>query len=431
FILQLVNNQADEIVGYNEVIDHLNMQLEDEFEQERTGVKTWKFRRITGHRGPIKPSDPKYMGSKYNVMVEWETGEITEEPLNMIGRDDPVTVALYAKEKGLLDTDGWRMFKRRALRQKKLLREIKQAQLRQVRRSVRYKFGYQIPNNYDEAMELDKQNGNSKWKESVALELGQIDEYKTFIDQGHKSVAIIPEGYKRIFVHLVFDVKHDGRHKARLVAAGNLTAEPVESVYSGVVSLRSLRLIAFLAELNQLELWGADIGNAYLKAKTKEKLYIIAGPEFGEREGHVLLIDKALYGLKTSGKRWFERFAGVLRELGFTQCRADTSIWMRKAEDGSCWEYVATYVDDIMCAMKNPRTFLDQLIKDYKFKLKGDGPIDYHLGLNYARDKDGTLYTQPAKYIEKMMDTYKRLFDCEPKTAKTPLEKGDHPEIDD
>jgi hypothetical protein len=53
----------------------------------------------------------------------------------------------------------------------------------------------------------------------------------------------------------------------------------------------------FLAELNHLELWPTDIGNAYLEAFTSEKVYIIAGPEFGEREGHILIIRKALYGL--------------------------------------------------------------------------------------------------------------------------------------
>jgi hypothetical protein len=56
--------------------------------------------------------------------------------------------------------------------------------------------------------------------------------------------------------------------------------------------LRDIRLIVFLAELND---FGADVGNAYLEAKTKEKVYIIGGPEFGVFEGHTLLIDKALY----------------------------------------------------------------------------------------------------------------------------------------
>ena len=51
--------------------------------------------------------------------------------------------------------------------------------------------------------------------------------------------------------------------------------------------------MVFLAELNGLELWGADVGNAYLEAKTKEKVYIVGGPEFGILAGHTLLIDKA------------------------------------------------------------------------------------------------------------------------------------------
>ena len=82
-------------------------------------------------------------------------------------------------------------------------------------------------------------------------------------------------------MHFVFDVKHDGRHKARLVADGNLTEVPLTSVYSGVASLRGIRLVLFLAELNGLESWNTDIRNAYLEALTKEKVYIIAGRGFG------------------------------------------------------------------------------------------------------------------------------------------------------
>ena len=59
--------------------------------------------------------------------------------------------------------------------------------------------------------------------------------------------------------------------------------------------MRSLRLAIFLAKLNKLEVWGADIGNAYLEAKTKEKLYVAAGPELEELEGHILVMYKAIY----------------------------------------------------------------------------------------------------------------------------------------
>jgi Reverse transcriptase (RNA-dependent DNA polymerase) len=115
-----------------------------------------------------------------------------------------------------------------------------------------------------------------------------------------------PSWNKKIRVHLNFDVKHDGRHKVRLVADGHLTDIRLESVYSGVVSLRGFRIVLFLAELSHLEIWSTDIGNAYLEAYTTEKVFIISGPEFGEREGYILIISKALYGLRSSGACWHD-----------------------------------------------------------------------------------------------------------------------------
>ena len=70
-----------------------------------------------------------------------------------------------------------------------------------------------------------------------------------------------PKEYHKIKVRIVFAVKFDGRHKARLVAGGQLTPEPIENIYSGVVSLRNLRLVILLGKLNNLDIWGADIGN--------------------------------------------------------------------------------------------------------------------------------------------------------------------------
>eukprot|EP00977_Amphora_coffeiformis_P025879 scaffold22774_cov229-Amphora_coffeaeformis.AAC.1 len=80
---------------------------------------------------------------------------------------------------------------------------------------------------------------------------------------------------------MVFDVKQTLKRKARLVARGDKTDPPKDSVYSGVASLRSICIVTFLAELNGLHLTGGNIGNAYLEAYTKEKVCTIAGPEFG------------------------------------------------------------------------------------------------------------------------------------------------------
>ena len=66
-------------------------------------------------------------------MVEWETGEITDEPLSLIAADDPVTCAEYAKKHDLLHLDGWKKLKHIAKNQKQLIRAINQSKIRQVR----------------------------------------------------------------------------------------------------------------------------------------------------------------------------------------------------------------------------------------------------------------------------------------------------------
>ena len=364
-------------------------------------------------------------------MVEWENGEKTEEPLNVIAADDPVTCAIYARENNLLHLQGWKRFKGIARRTKKFTRMVNQAKLRSYNTAPRYQYGFEVPRNYAHALRLDERNGNNKWATAVALELGQIDEYKTFKDLGHKDKVQAPEGYKKINVHFVFAVKHDGRHKARLVAGGHLTEVPVDAVYSGVVSLRGFRLVLFLAELNGLDTWATDIGNAYLEAETSEKVYIITGPEFGELQGHYLVIHKALYGLRSSGYQWHERFADCLREMEFVPTKAEPDIWMKKSDDGTHYEYVAVYVDDLAMAMDDPKEFATYLEKHYGFKLKGTGPISFHLGMNLHRDEEGTLCIQPRQYIEKMINQYERLFGEAPSQRYwSPLEKGDHPELD-
>ena len=141
-------------------------------------------------------------------------------------------------------------------------------------------------------MELDKNNGNTRWQDATKLEMEQIHEYDTFESCGKTSR--IPEGYKRILTHFVFAIKYDSRQKARIVADGYLTDVPLESVYSGVVSLGKLRIVILLEDLNGLDTYSTDIGNAYLEVETKKKVCIVAGEEFGDLSGHLLIIRKVL-----------------------------------------------------------------------------------------------------------------------------------------
>jgi Reverse transcriptase (RNA-dependent DNA polymerase) len=164
---------------------------------------------------------------------------------------------------------------------------------------------------------------------------------------------------------------------------------PLESVYSGFVSICGIRIVLFLAELNNLELWATDNGNAYLESFTSETVYIAAGPEFKEHEGHILIISKELYGLQSSGARWHDRFSDCISELGFFTCKPEPDIWM--CRNGHFYEFVAVYVDDLAIVIKIPIEFVDILENVHQFKTKGIGPISFHLGMEFLREDDKSI----------------------------------------
>ena len=94
FILDIVNGKVEELISYNQLLEHLENAQDHDMGLDQ---ELYRFRAIIGHQGPLLASDPDWKGSKYNVQVEWETGEITFGPLSIIAADDPVTWAAYAK----------------------------------------------------------------------------------------------------------------------------------------------------------------------------------------------------------------------------------------------------------------------------------------------------------------------------------------------
>ena len=103
-----------------------------------------------------------------------------------------------------------------------------------------------------------------------------------------------------------------------MVAGGHQSDPPKEDSYSVVVEMEVVRLGFILAILNDLQGCAADIGNTFFYGTKKEKVYIIAAPDFGlELEGKRMIIERSLYGLKTSWLRFHENLSKKLRGLGF------------------------------------------------------------------------------------------------------------------
>ena len=127
-----------------------------------------------------------------------------------------------------------------------------------------------------------------------------------------------------------------------------MTPDLDDDLYSGVVDLETVRIAFVAAVLMELQIVAADVGSAYIQAFTIEKVFTIAGPEWGfiGLEGAILIVEKALYGLKSSGAMWHQKLADSLRMMGFKQCCADPDFWMR--DMNGHYEFIAVIVDNLL-----------------------------------------------------------------------------------
>jgi len=178
----LVNDKYKEVVAYNDIVDYI------EADDTRDGV--WKFCPILDHKY-VKPSDKNYRQCSVNVLIECESGKMSWQPLHCkdkagIYNCDLVTVAIYARENNLLDVKGWKLpgLKKLAKTQKRILRHAKQAQLHSFCTKPIYMCGFEVPRNHEQAMAIDRRNGNSKFADSENAEIFMIDEFSTFEDLG-------------------------------------------------------------------------------------------------------------------------------------------------------------------------------------------------------------------------------------------------------
>ena len=202
----------------------------------------------------------------------------------------------------------------------------------------------------------------------------------------------------------------------------------MDSPYSGVASLRSVRMAILAGQLNNLKITAFDVVSAYLEAKTREKLYIIAGPEFGELQGHILIVEKALYGLRTSGARWAESLADELRNDHWTQSIADPAVWMK--DKGTHYDYIVCWVDDAIIISDTPDHILTKLKK--VFSLQNIGEPKYYLGadMGFQDSPEKVFVMGSSTYLKCILEQFERLMGyVPPKNVTSPLDPLDHPEL--
>ena len=110
------------------------------------------------------------------------------EPLSNIIADDCYSCAVYVNKFNLLNTQGWKQLNRYARTAKRLIRALKESKYRQAKATKRYKHGWEVPRDYAHAPQLDVQNGNTRWKDAIDLEIEQIKENQVFNNHGESCI---------------------------------------------------------------------------------------------------------------------------------------------------------------------------------------------------------------------------------------------------
>ena len=196
------------------------------------------------------------------------------------------------------------------------------------------------------------------------------------------------------------------------------------------MNLETIRIAFVAAVLYALKVIAADVSSAYIQAMTIEKVYTTAGPEFGSTQGRFMIIVKALYGLRSSGAMWHQHLAESLRALGFRPCEADPDLWMREMQDH--YEYIAVIVDDLLIFSRCPQDIIDFLTKAEGYELKGVGIPEYFSGADIEYDESKGCWIYSAKtYVKSVCEHIEKLLNIKLKNYGSPMEAGDHPELDD
>ena len=381
---------------------------------------------------------PKVTTRGWSLLVTWKDGSSDWIPLKDIKDSYPVQIAEYAVTNNIAHEPAFNWWVHTVLRKRNRI----VAKVKRYWRTT-HKFGIRLPKSVEEALAIDEETGTDHWRKALGKEMSKVKVAWKPMDgvtpaqaRTGKEPGLI--GFQEIRCHIIFDIKMDFTRKARFVAGGHTTDTPGSLTYSSVVSRDSVRLAFLIAGLNDLDVLAGDVTNAYLNAACREKIWFEGGLETGADQGKVLIVTRALYGLKSSGAAWRADLAATLRDLHFTSTKADPDVWIRSAD--THYDMVLVYVDDILIFAKDPKVTMDELGKLYELKPESVKEPDIYLGANMEKVQlpNGKLewsmgsktYVKNAVKVVEALITEDDPMAALKTTARNPFPSGYKPELD-
>src|SRR6185312_15070292 len=263
--------------------------------------------------------------------------------------------------------------------------------------------------------------GHAAWRAAMQSEMDAVEKNRTW------ELADLPRGHRVITLKWVFKLKRDEagtvvKHKARLVARGFVQQEGVDfdDAFAPVARMESVRLLLALAAQEGWRVHHMDVKSAFLNGDLKEEVYVHQPPGFAipGKEGKVLRLRKALYGLRQAPRAWNAKLDSTLKGMGFEQSPHEAAIY-RRGKGGNAL-LVGVYVDDlVITGTKDAEVAVFKEEMKATFQMSDLGPLSFYLGIEVHQDDSGITLRQTA-YAKRVVELA-GLTDCNP--ALTPMEE--------
>ncbi|BBG93440.1 transposable element gene [Prunus dulcis] len=252
-----------------------------------------------------------------------------------------------------------------------------------------------------------------KWKDAIQAELNSLEKRSVFGHIVPTPPNVNPVGYKWVFTRKRNEKNEISRYKARLVAQGFSQRPGIDYVetYSPVMDTITFRYLISLAVSEKLEMRLMDVITAYLYGELDTDIYMKVPegfrlPEAARNKPRGMFsvkLRRSLYGLKQSGRMWYNRLSKYLLKEGYTNDPICPCVFIKKSESG--FAIVAVYVDDMNLIGTSEEL---QKTADYlkrEFEMKDLGKTKYCLGLQIEHSANGILVHQ-STYTEKVLKRF-------------------------
>jgi hypothetical protein len=239
-------------------------------------------------------------------------------------------------------------------------------------------------------------------------------------------LADLPHGHNAITLKWVFKLRRDEagaivKQKARLVAHGFMQREGIDfdDTFAPVVRMESVRLLFALAAQEGWRVHHMDVKSAFLNGDLKE-VYVHQSPGFAipGKEGKVLRLRKALYGLRLAPRTWNAKLDFTLKGMGFGQSPHEAAIYRRGNGENAL--LVGVYVDDLMITgTKDVEVAAFKEEMKATFQMSDLGLLSFYLGIE-VHQGDSEIMLRQTAYAKRVVELA-GLTDCNP--ALTPMEE--------